>query len=100
MNFCSIEGCQIHLLKLIDWLYNEVKSAGGDGDALWYSKYYDTADLLPLVKEYNEGLKRKWTIDYTGGLIHWWNGQEGILITNKEEVYKSAPSWQQCIVVL
>lgn len=59
--FCSIdEEDKAHVLKLIDFLYCEVLRAGGDGDAIWYSKYYNVKDLFPLIKEYNEKLKFKW----------------------------------------
>ncbi len=46
-----------HTLKIIDLLYNECFSAGGDGDALWYSKHCKIDVLLPLVEEYNSTLK-------------------------------------------
>ncbi|MEK6880703.1 MAG: hypothetical protein AABY22_13885 [Nanoarchaeota archaeon] len=102
MSYCSINNeNKQHLLKLIDWLFNEVISSGGDGDALWYSKYFDVKDILNLIKEYNEKLEHKWRIDFdeTRKLISWWDDQESVLITNNEEIYKSAPSWSQCIVV-
>jgi hypothetical protein len=91
-----------HLLKLIDWLYQEVKRSGGDGDALWYSRFYDIKDILVLVNEYNDKLKYKWTVelDQNRNLISWGSNQEYVMITNTEEYYKTSPSWQQCIVVL
>ena len=101
MQYCSINNNKEHLLKLIDWLYQEVISAGGDGDALWYSKYFDVKDILKLVEEYNETLRYKWKVSFDEDrkLISWEDGQEGILITNNREIYLNAPEWQQCIVV-
>jgi hypothetical protein len=99
MNYCSIDEDQKkHLLKLIDFLYYEVLSAGGDGDALWYSKYYPVKDILPLIEEYNSKLKFKWEIKGDDKNIYWGESQEGMIITNDEEVYKKSPSWQQCLI--
>lgn len=101
MNYCSIDAEQKqHLLKLVDFLYLEVISSGGDGDALWYSKHYDIKDILPLIQEYNSNLKFKWLVEYDEGrkLISWWYDQECCLITNNEEIYKNAPSWQQILI--
>ena len=38
-NYCKIEemGSREHLMKLIDFIYHEVLSSGGDGNAFWYS---------------------------------------------------------------
>lgn len=102
MSYCSINNeNKKHLLKLIDWLFHEVKNSGGDGDALWYSKYYDVKDILVLIKEYNETLKYKWRVEFDENrkLISWWDNQESMIITNNEEIYKSAPSWQQLILI-
>lgn len=87
-----------HLTNLIAWLYDEVKSAGGDGDALWYSRYFYVKDIFPLVQEFNSGHKYPWQLALSDDRIDWWNGQESILITNNEELYKNAPSWQQVLL--
>lgn len=90
-----------HLLGLLNWLVKEVRSAGGDGDALWYSRYYNVNDILSLVKEVNDTFSHKWVIEFNENdkSILWGIDQEWIIITNNESDYKSAPSWQQCIVV-
>jgi len=99
MNYSNIdEKTKTHLLKLIDFLYNEVISASGDGDALWYSKYYDVKDILYLIEEYNNQLKFKWEIRGNDKNIYWGKDQEGMIITNDEEVYKNSPSWQQILI--
>lgn len=99
MSYCKIDDWQKeHLLKLIDFLYNEVGSAGGDGDALWYSKYYNVNDLYNLVKEYNDKTKFKWEIQLDAPNLLWGENQEWVLITNDEDVYNNAPRWQQIII--
>ncbi len=93
------EHTRNHLLKLIDFLYYEVGQAGGDGDALWYSRFYKVENIFPLVQEYNNSLKFPWNeciLDEDG--INWGQGQEGVLITNNEEFYKNAPGWQQILI--
>ena len=102
MQYCPIDDeIKPHLIKLLDWMLGEVIRSGGDGDALWYSKFYDIKDILILVQEYNKTLKYEWTIgfDENRKRIFWGNGEEGIVITNNEDAYKNAPRWQQCIVV-
>jgi hypothetical protein len=91
-----------HLRILIDWLVNEVGSAGGDGDAIWYSEFYWVDDILALVQEHNDKQKYKWQIsfDEEKGQIFYGERQEGLLITNSKEDFDNRPSWQQCSVVL
>ena len=49
--FSSIdEDDKKHLLKLIEWILDEVLRAGGDGDALWYSRFYDVKEIFEIVK--------------------------------------------------
>lgn len=101
--YCQIdEETKEHLLKLIDWIYNEIRSAGGDGDCLWYSRFYNVQDILVLVEEYNNKLKFKWEINFdkNKGEIGWGIGQQWATITNNEETYNFAPSWVQCKIKL
>ncbi len=95
--YCSVSNRKEHLLKLIDFLYHEVLSAGGDGDALWYSRFYDIKDILPLIEEFNSKLKYPWEINWNPNGINWGNGQEWALITNSEECYKDCQNWQAVI---
>ena len=99
MNYCSIdENDKKHLFNLIDFIHNEVLRSGGDGDALWYSKYYNVKDLYPLVEEYNSKLKFPWKTSLNEKTIDVDNYQESWIITNDEELYKNAPSWQQILI--
>lgn len=87
-----------HLTKIIDLLYNECMSAGGDGDAMWYSRYYSIDKILPLVQKYNSTLKFPLTVEHSDTVINWYDGQEGIVITTDESVYLSCPSWVQMVL--
>ena len=60
--YCNIyDGNRNHVKNLIKWIFDEVISAGGDGDALWYSRFFHVNDILPLVEEIN--LEHKWNIE-------------------------------------
>jgi hypothetical protein len=89
---------QKRLLQLIDFLYNDVMSAGGDGDGLWFTRYYSLDDILELVKQYNDSLHFKWDVTKSEDCIIWADGQEGLVITTNENVYNNAPSWQQILI--
>lgn len=100
MSYCNIGEDKQHILKLIDFLYCEMLRSGGDGDAIWYSRFYDIKEILPLVHEYNDGLKYKMKVDFNEEkkLISWWDNQECVLITNNEAIFKNEPEWIQCKV--
>lgn len=90
------EESRPHLLKLIDFIYNEVGRAGGDGDALWYSRFYEIKDIKALVEEYNEKTRFPWEVKTDGdNTLHWGTNQEWVIITNNEEEYNLAPGWIQ-----
>lgn len=81
-----------HIKELINWLIAEVISAGGDGDALWYSRYYHVDEILPILQEcklYN------FTIDKKENSILVGKDQEWFSITNNQEDWNNAPPWQQ-----
>ena len=62
-----------HITTLLKWLVYEVKSACGDGDAIWYSQFYDINAILPLVEELNKDIKWNGDGSYDrkiGGTIH------------------------------
>lgn len=84
-----------HLAVFIKWLFSEVISAGGDGDGLWFSKYHSVNTLLPLI----ENLKPDgWEVKINEDTINVWSHQEGLIITNNEDKYNSAPPWQQILI--
>ena len=93
-NYCNIEDRdRDHIKNLITWLYDEVISAGGDGDALWYSQYFHVDEILPIVEELNAEFK--WNIKKEADYISIGKNQEGMLITNNDKHWNEAPIWQQ-----
>ena len=85
-----------HVTNLIEFLYKEVCSSGGDGDALWYSKHYSIEDLLECFKEYNDDNAIGWKFaDLSVNTFHWGNSQEWVTVTTSKELYDSSPDWQQ-----
>lgn len=84
-----------HLLNLLRWLNREVMSAGGDGDAIWYSKYRSLEEILPLVEELNNTeWDSWWTIELNPSYILLHNHQESLMITT--DLDYEIPSWSQC----
>ena len=107
MKYCGINNhphTKTHIKTLILWLINEVNSAGGDGDALWYSIYFDVNEIYEFIRdEIDPELKSeskcfKWKLELRGDTIDYWDHQEALMITNDEGMYKNAPSWQQCLI--
>lgn len=101
-SYTSDNETREHLLNLIRWLYAEVCSAGGDGDAIWYSKHYWVNDIFEIAKDFNDTLDFKWNIslDAENKRINWYYDQSEILITNNQKDFDSRPDWQQCSIIL
>lgn len=96
MKYCDVKSNKEHIINLIKWIYEEVISAGGDGDFLWYSRYYSVKDIYPLVEELNNTLNWKWKLKWLDdNSFILGESQESFLITNNEDLYKNAPIWQQ-----
>jgi len=87
-----------HIEKLIRWLIDEVVSAGGDGDGMWYSKYYSVKDIYPICEKINSEFKSPWELTLEDDTIHWSYYQESLIITNNLEHYNTSPSWQQVLI--
>jgi hypothetical protein len=89
-----------HLSKLLDWLFDEIGSSGGDGDASWVVKYYDLVDLRQFVLEW---MKTNAMIDWTCEeikenrhfTVHRY--QECLIVTLGEQ---DVPPWSQCTIHL
>ncbi len=103
MNYCKIDDNIPHMNRLIKWLVDEVTSAGGDGDAIWYSKYYKLSDIQSHIENNRDeiGIPKWWTISYSDdqSCLNIWDDQEGLIITNSKDVFDNRPSWQQCSIV-
>jgi len=78
---------------LLDFLYHSVLSEGGDGDALWYTRFYDLDDIQKIVEEYNDDYAIRWKIKREGNFLTWGDNQEWIFITDDEDTFKNQPDW-------
>lgn len=89
-----------HITRILDVMYHECISAGGDGDAFWYSQYYTIEQILPLLQEYNSKLDFPFEIriEQDNKTINWGAYQEWITITTDESLYLNAPSWSQFLL--
>jgi hypothetical protein len=76
-----------HILALVDFIYHNVIEEGGDGDAIWYSIYYDVKDIKLLIEEFNSKLKFPWKVKTEGNSIQWGEDQEWVIITNDKNIY-------------
>lgn len=88
-----------HLTRLLDWLFDEISSAGGDGDAAWILCFYDLVDVRTFIVEW---LKNNAMLDWKCSEIkddHFTVGrhQECLLVTTDT---KHVPPWSQCTVEL
>ncbi len=89
-----------HIIKLIDLLYNEVISAGGDGDALWYTRFFDLNEIKTIVKEYNDTNNIKWQINEDRpGTFTWGKGEEAAIFTDDINEFNSSPDWIQMKII-
>lgn len=96
----TIKPNKTHLKHLIDFLYKEVVSSGGDGDALWYSKFFSLEDIMECCKEYTEENKLNWVFEETiDSHFNWGIDQEWITITTSKELYDSQPDWHQIKII-
>ena len=79
--------------KIIDLLYNSVKEEGGDGDAIWLSKYTKLQDIIPMLEKYNTDHNTGWKIEIGPNYINWGDNQEWVTITDSREFYNDQPDW-------
>jgi hypothetical protein len=92
-----------HIENLLRWLVHEVRSAGGDGDAIWHSKHKTIDELVPFVLKIDKELNLNWEIKIEktpecSRYLSWWNNQEGLIITNSEKMWNERPNWSQCSI--
>jgi hypothetical protein len=98
-NYCKITSENMeHIKTLIKWLFEEVQTAGGDGDGIWHSNYYKVSDIKDLID--SESLYPPyWYISETNDdRISYNLDQECLVITNNEDDFTNRPSWQQVAI--
>ena len=80
--------------NMFNTLSTAVLSEGGDGDALWYTRYFDLEDICKSLQEYTG--PKGWIIEVLeDATITWGEGQEWVVITDDEERFNSSPDWIQ-----
>lgn len=96
----TIKPNKEHLKSLIDFLYKEVISSGGDGDALWYSKFFSLEDIMDCFKEYAQENNINWTFNETiDSHFNWGQEQEWITVTTSKDFFEKQPDWYQIKLV-
>jgi hypothetical protein len=97
--YCNIGAGDEHMISMIKWLTDEVMSAGGDGDGIWYSKLFNVKDIKSFI-EVNNLLPKFWAINIDNeNAFSIGEGQEWLYITNKKEDFDARPFWQQVALV-
>jgi len=84
-----------HIHNLLSLLHAEVVSSSGDGDSLWYTRYYDINDIKGLVEEYNNDHAIGWVVEINDSTINWGIDQEWVIITSDVDVYEKSADWIQ-----
>ncbi len=86
--------------KILDLLHDAVVSEGGDGGALWFSKFATLEGLLSVVTKYNYENNIGWYVELFELNIVWHNnGQESVIITNNGEYFMGLnPSFYNLIL--
>ena len=79
--------------KVLDLIFTSIISEGGDGDALWLSKYTELKDITILIENYNKEHNTGWEIQIEENRILWGINQEWAIITDDENLFNSQPSW-------
>jgi len=95
--YSDINKNKEHVITFIKWLIDEVKSSGGDGDGIWYSRYYSTSDIKELIID-NGLLPDHWMIEVGDEYISMGENQEWLIITNSEKNYNNQPDWAQIVI--
>lgn len=103
MKYREIKKDDEHFRNICKWIVAEVMSAGGDGDAMWHSKYYDAKEICEYIVSAHIGkfpfteYSKIESCEETYILSK--EPETSIIITNNKEVFDSRPSWQQVSLV-
>jgi hypothetical protein len=81
-------------LKVLDLIYNSIKSEGGDGDAIWLCKHTPLKEIYDLIEWYNTIHKTSWKAEFRNeNLILWGEDQEWAEITDAKDTFENAAKW-------
>jgi hypothetical protein len=88
-----------HINNLLKVLHYEVVSSGGDGDAMWYTRFYDIDDIQEIIIHYNEENNIGWEVERNGRSITWGIDQEWAIITDDIDEFNNSPDWIQMKII-
>ena len=74
--------------KIIDLCFTYIILEGGNGDALWLSKYTNIIDLALEVKDYATKHNINWEIILKDNYLLWGQCQEWVEITTDKNHYE------------
>ena len=86
---------KVHIDNLLRVIHAEVVSSCGDGDAMWYTRFYDLDEIEELVYHFNEDNNIGWKVERNEGYICWGIDQEWAIITDNVDMFESSPDWVQ-----
>jgi len=80
------------IFSLLSFIHKEVVSSCGDGDALWYTRFFDIKDIFELVKEFNEVNSIGWEVYQNEPYeISWGKEQEWVMIVDDKKYFDGLP---------
>ena len=84
-----------HIRNTLIWLEKVVLGEGGDGDAIWITKWHKIKDILPIVLDLNSNSwSNWWTIEDNETEIMLHHDQESWVITT--DANYNVPAWSIC----
>jgi hypothetical protein len=89
---------EYRIIKMIEFLFEEVASSGGDGDAFWYTKYFKLEQIHSIIKRINDEKDWPYSIALKEDRIDVIRSHESIEITNSEKRFRTFPSWAQIVI--
>lgn len=86
----------IRIVKLFDYIFEEVRFSGGDGDCLVICRCYDAIQIGELF--YNYVAQIPYFLEKTKDDLSFvvWNNQESWRFSN--DLNEQYPNWQQCVI--
>jgi hypothetical protein len=79
--------------KNLDLIFKSIVSEGGDGDAIWLTKFVSLEELFTLIELYNLNNNTGWEIIKKENHLLWGNDQEWAIITDDEKFYNKQPDY-------
>lgn len=94
---------------LLNFLFEGIRLSGGDGDGIWYSKYFWIDEIYKFILDHrsdnNLYLPSSWEVTLREKTethekhLYLGHGEEGLIITNSEQMFDNRPSWQEISIV-